>query len=57
MKNKNIKVDPRNLISINEYASQSGKTVQTIYNWLKEGKIKKIKFLGKDFIDKSSYNG
>lgn len=48
------KVDPRNLATVSDYARQQGKTIQTIYNWLKEGKVKKIEFLGKEFIDKTS---
>lgn len=52
---KKRKVDPKNLMTIESYAKMMGKTIQTVYNWLKEGKVKKVEFLGKEFIDKSTY--
>lgn len=50
-----MKINPNNLYSIPDYARIQGKTIQTIYNWLKEGKVKTVTFLGKEFIDKSTY--
>lgn len=47
-------VNPANLMSIPDYADHIKVTRQTVYNWLKEGKIKKVTFLGKHFIDKST---
>lgn len=55
--NEKIKIDPRNLYTITDYHKMMGVTIQTIYRWIKEGKVKKVEFLGKEFIDKSSYNG
>lgn len=54
MKRRN-NINPKNLTTIPEYAKIMGVTVQTVYNWLKEGKVSKVKFLGKEFIDKSTY--
>lgn len=51
------KVDPRNLASIEEYARIMGITVQTVYRWLKDGRVQKVEFLGKSFIDKSTWKG
>lgn len=50
-----MKVNPKNLCTIQDYAKMQGKTIQTIYNWLKEGKVKKVTFLGKEFIDRTTY--
>lgn len=52
MKNK---INPKNLLSIPDYAKLMGVTIQTIYNWIRDGKVSKVKFLGKEFIDKSTY--
>lgn len=43
-----------NLITVNDYAVLMGVKRQTIFNWVKSGKLKKVKFLGKEFIDKST---
>lgn len=43
-----------NLLTVNDYAVLMGVKRQTIFNWVKSGKLKKVKFLGKEFIDKST---
>lgn len=50
----NKKIDPKNLMTVVDYARHKGVTRQTVYNHLKEGRIKTVKFLGKTFIDKST---
>ena len=50
----NKKVDPKNLMTVEDYARHIGKTRQTVYNHLKEGKVKMVDFLGRQFIDKST---
>jgi len=52
---KKEKINPNNLFTVADYARLQGKTVQTIYNWLKEGKVKTVTFLGREFVDKSTY--
>lgn len=50
-----MKINPNNLYSVNDYAKLMGKSVQTIYNWLRDGRVKTVIFRGKEFIDKSTY--
>lgn len=50
------KINPSNLMTVNDYAASKVITRQTVFNWLKSGKVKKVKFLGKEFIDKSTFN-
>ena len=49
------KVVIQNIIGVEDYAKSKGVTIQTVYNWLKAGKVKKVQFMGKYFIDKSTY--
>lgn len=42
-------------MTVNNYAESMSITRQTVFNWVKEGKLKKVKFLGKEFIDKSTF--
>lgn len=42
-----IKIDETYYLDITEYARQKGKTIQTIYNWIKEKKVKTRYILGK----------
>lgn len=44
-----------NLMTIDAYARMMGKERRTIYNWIKEGIVQRVPFLGKQFIDKSTY--
>ncbi len=48
------KINPQNLMSVNDYANHVGKTRQTVFNWVKEGRVEKVKYLGKEWIDKST---
>lgn len=48
------KLDPKNLMTVANYARHKGCTRQTVYNHLKEGKVKMVDFLGQKFIDKST---
>lgn len=45
------------LLTVEQYAKLMGVTRQTIYNWIKDEKVKTVSFLGKDLIDKSTYRG
>lgn len=49
------KINPSNLMTVNDYALFKGVKRQTIFNWVKCGRLKKVNFLGKDFIDKSTF--
>ena len=46
--------NPVNLMTVENYAKDNSVTRQTVYNWIKEGKIKQVNFLGKSFVDKST---
>jgi len=46
--------NPANLLTVGKYAKDNGITRQTVYNWVKEDKIKMVTFLGKSFVDKST---
>lgn len=48
------RINPANLMTVNDYAAHKGVKRQTVFNWVKDGKVKKVKFLGKEFIDKST---
>ncbi len=54
-KKQNTAPNPANLMSVQDYARMMGVKRQTIYNWLKDDKVKLVDFLGKKFIDKSTY--
>jgi len=47
-------INPANLMTVQDYAKYIGVERQTVYNWIKEGSIKKVEFLGKAFVDKST---
>lgn len=49
-------VNPANLATVADYAKMMGVERQTVYNWIKEGKIKQVTFLNKSFVDKSTLN-
>lgn len=49
-----MEINPSNLLTVGNYAKLNAITRQTVYNWIKEGKIQKVKFLGKSFVDKST---
>lgn len=53
MENRNV-INPANLMTVQDYAKYIGVERQTVYNWIKEGTIKKVEFLGKSFVDKST---
>lgn len=47
-------VDPRNLMSVTDFAKAQGVDRRTIYNWINDGKVKQVEFLKKSWIDKST---
>lgn len=47
--------NPVNLATVEKFAKDNAVTRQTVYNWIKDGRIKQVKFLGKSFIDKSTF--
>ena len=47
-------INPVNLITVENYAKEEKVSRQSVYNWIKEGKIKQVTFLGKSFLDKST---
>lgn len=49
------KIITSNLMTVNAYAIHKEVTRQTVFNWVKDGRLKKVKFLGKEFIDKSTF--
>lgn len=53
---KQIAVQPENLMTVRDYAKEMNVTIVTVYNWLKCGRIKRVSFLGVDFVDKSTFD-
>ena len=51
---ENKKINPVNLKTVVDYAKFKGVTRQTVYNWIKEGDLKQVSFLGKSFVDVST---
>jgi|GEM_PF-1981181 len=49
------KINPANLATVAIFAKQKGVERQTVYNWIKDGRIKQVTFLGKSFVDKSTF--
>lgn len=47
--------NPVNLATAADFAKTKGVERQTVYNWIKDGRIKKVTFLGKSFVDKSTF--
>jgi len=43
----------QNLVSIDQYADLTKKSRRTIYNWIKEGKVDTIEFMGRQYLDKT----
>lgn len=54
---KDIKraVSIQNLVTKPNYATERGVSLQTIYNWIKDGKVKVIEFMGHEYIDRSTF--
>lgn len=50
---KTIKI--QNLVTKPKYVEERRVTIQTIYNWIKEGKVKVVEFMGHEYIDRSTY--
>lgn len=48
-------INPAMLATVAEYAKIRGVERQTVYNWIADGRIKKVIFLGKSFVDKSTF--
>lgn len=44
-----------NLMSVSAFATTQGVDRRTVYNWINEKKVKQVEFLGKKWIDKSTY--
>lgn len=49
-------INPENLMTVKDYAKSMKVTVKTIYNWLECGRVKKVSFLGVEFVDKSTFD-
>ncbi len=49
------KINPLNLATVADFAKQKCVERQTVYNWIKDGRIKQVTFLGKSFVDKSTF--
>lgn len=49
------KVNPSNLMTVSDFAKSKGVTRQAVYHWIREKKLNKIQFLGKSFVDKSTF--
>lgn len=45
-----IKIGDKQYLEITDYAKDKGKSVQTIYNWIKDGIVKSRKLMGKTLI-------
>ena len=45
-----IKIGDDKYMEIEEYAESKGKTIQTVYNWIKDKKVLTRKFMGKTLI-------
>lgn len=45
----------QNLVTKNNYAIERGVTLQTVYNWIKDGKVRTIEFMGHEYIDRTTY--
>jgi len=52
---KPIKI--QNLVTKPNYAVERGISLQTVYNWIKDGKIKTVEFMGHEYVDRSTYIG
>jgi len=48
-------INPSTLATVAQFAKDKCVKRQTIYNWIKDGRIKKVTFLGKSFVDKSTF--
>jgi hypothetical protein len=46
-----IKIGNKNYLEIKDYAKSKGVTIQTIYNWIKEKKVKERRLMGKILIE------
>lgn len=53
--NTSDKINPANLRTVEQFAKDHNVVRQTVYNWIKEGRIKQVTFLGKSFVDKSTF--
>mgnify|MGYP001589897625 CR=1 FL=1 len=49
-----VTINPLNLLTVAQYAKLVGKERQTIYNWVKDGKIQLVQAMGKTWVDKST---
>lgn len=45
----------QNLITKPNYAIERGVSLQTVYNWIKDGKVKTVEFMGHEYVDRSTY--
>lgn len=43
----------QNLVSVDQYAAIVGRSRRTIYNWIKDGKLETVEFMGRQFLDKT----
>ena len=53
---KQKEIELKNLMTVKDYAREMKVTIRTIYNWVDCGRVKKVSFLGVEFIDKSTFD-
>lgn len=46
----------QNLVTKPNYAIERGVSLQTVYNWIKEGRIKVIEFMGHEYVDRTTFS-
>lgn len=54
MEKETVKLE--NLMTVKDYAKSMEVSITTVYKWLKWGRIKKVEFLGVEFIDKTTFD-
>lgn len=45
----------KNLATKSEFAKERGVSLQTVYNWIKDKRLKEVQFMGHKFIDRSTF--
>lgn len=53
---KQKEIELKNLMTVKDYAHEMKVTARTVYNWIDCGRVKKVSFLGVEFIDKSTFD-
>lgn len=53
MENKKA-INPQNLMTVSEFATDIGVDRRTVYNMINDGRIKQVNFLNKKWVDKTT---